>query len=345
MRDKIEKAKLFVFPCEGNNYRPTALDGRFLLYVTLVLVILKFVSLFFFTMMPKTPYFADVSRGALVQMTNQERATVGLGPLNESPELTEAAELKARDMLQRDYFSHWSPDGTSPWYWFGLAGYDYRYAGENLAIGFLDAKDVHRAWVASPSHRENILGADYSDIGIAVVEGEFYGQKTFLIVQVFGSRNVPQTASAPVPVEEPTIDEEPIEPVAEESVIEHPVEEPVIEEEIDDIFVEEPIESTTSSILGVGSTISSGEAMELEGIKYSIFGFLMVKYDDMVRQAIFYVLMFLGFVMTVNVFVRFDVQHPDLVFKGLGFLLLFLVFDQFDQMTLVRLMIDTPWIG
>ncbi len=356
MRDKIQKAKLFILPCEGNGYRPTALDGRFLLYVTLVLVMLKFVSLFFFVLMPRTPYFADVSRGALVQMANQERISAGLKPLSESPELIEAAGLKAQDMLQKDYFSHWSPDGTSPWYWFGVAGYDYRYAGENLAIGFLDAKDVHRAWVESPSHKKNILGADYNEIGIAVVEGEFYGQRTFLVVQVFGSRDVPQPVSVPAPVspepvEEPVMEEElvpddvPAEPIAEEPVIDEFVEEPVMEEEL--ITDEEPLveETATSSVLGAGSTISCGESLELKGFKYSMFSFLMLEYDDMIRQVIFYVMMFIGFVMVLNVFIRFDVQHPDLVFKGLGFLLLFLVFDQFDQMTLVRMITDAPWIA
>lgn len=339
MRDYINKASLFMFPCKENDYRPTILNGRFLFYVTLVLVLLKFVSLFYFTLMPKTPYFADVSRGALVQMTNEERKSAGLKPLNEDRKLIEAAELKARDMLQKDYFSHWSPDGTSPWYWFGVAGYDYRYAGENLAIGFLDAKDVHRSWVASPDHRDNILGSDYSDIGIAVVEGDFYGQRTFLVVQVFGSRDVVTPAvSVTEPVEEPIASENEPEPTEVPTV----VEESSVDE---DVVADEESNPDISSVLGVGSTISSGGATELTGMRYSIFNFLMVEYDDMVRQLIFYIMMFLGFIMVVNVFVRFNVQHPDLIFKGLAFLFLFLVFDYFDQMTLVKMVTDTPWIG
>ncbi len=354
MRARFKKIKLFILPCEENNYRPSSLDGKFLFYVTLVLVMLKFVSLFYFTLIPKTPYFADVSRGALVQMANAERSKAGLKPLSEDPKLIRAAELKAHDMLDKDYFSHWSPDGTSPWYWFGMAGYDYRYAGENLAIGFFDAKDVHRAWIASPDHRDNIMGPDYNDIGIAVVEGDFYGQKTFIVVQVFGSREVPPVASAPEPVEpiitkeESVIIEEEIVPNEEELIVEEeivPIEEPIIEEEL---IVEENnliAEEERSSVLGAGSTISSGEMLEIGGIKYSIFNFLMVEYDDLIKQIIFFVMMFLGFVMVINVFVRFNVQHPDLIFKGLAFLFLFLIFDYFDQMTLVRIVTETPWIG
>ncbi len=360
MKDWLKKIKLFILPCEENDYRPSVLDGKFLFYVTLVLVMLKFVSLFYFILIPKTPYFADVSRGVLVQMANTERSKAGLKPLSEDPYLIKAAELKAQDMLEKDYFSHWSPDGISPWHWFGMAGYDYRYAGENLAIGFLDAKDVHRAWIASPSHRDNIMGSDYNDIGIAVVEGDFYGQRTFLVVQVFGSKEVLPVALAPESVE-PIITEEEPAIVEEESIIEEEIilteEELIVREEI--VSIEEPIieeelpveennlivEEERSSVLGAGFTISSGEMFEIGGIKYSIFNFLMVEYDDLIRQIIFFVMMFLGFVMVINIFVRFNVQHPDLIFKGLAFLALFLVFDYFDQMTLVRMVTETPWIG
>ncbi len=317
IREKIKRIKPFLFPCEENNYRPTLLDGRFLLYVTLILAMLKFVGLFSFTQIPRTPYFADISRGALVQMANQERVLAGLHPLNESPELLKAAELKAQDMLLRDYFSHWSPGGVSPWHWFNVAGYDYRYAGENLAIGFFNAKDVHKAWTASPSHRDNILGADYNDIGVAVVEGDFYGQRTFLVVQVFGSRNIYRTTLAPVPLEELN----------------------------NETLGKYRSEADAPSVLGVGPTIAARETTGLEGTKRSILSFLVLEYDEMLGQLILSIMLFIGFVMVTNVFVRFDVQHPDLIFKGLGFLLLFFVFDQFDQMTLIKIMTDGPWIG
>ncbi len=337
----FQKVKLFSFPCEENNYRPSILDGRFLLYLALALVILKFVSLFYFTILPRTPFFADVSRGALVQMANDERSSAGLAPLIENPKLTEAARLKAQDMLQRDYFSHWSPDGTSPWHWFGVAGYDYKYAGENLAIGFLDAKDVHRAWIDSPTHRDNILGSNYSEIGIAVVEGEFYGQRTYLVVQVFGYRDTAvHSPIAEVPVSSIVIEE-----------ILAPSEEEIPSETIIEKFGQEelPTEEESEEKVVLGDYDSgiylSGQTMEAESMKISIFKFLMVRYDDIIKQIIFFSMMFLGFVLVINIFVKFDVQHPDLIFRGLFFLLLFLVFDYFDQMTLVRMVTETPWIG
>ena len=339
IRDQINKLTLFIFPSEKNNYRPIILDGRFFYYVTLVLVLLKFVSLFYFTLIPKTPYFADVSRGVLIQMTNNDRELAGLKSLNENRKLNEAAELKAHDMLQRDYFSHWSPDGISPWHWFSLAGYDYSYAGENLAIGFLNTKDVHRSWMASPDHKGNILGPDYSDIGMAVVEGDFYGQRTFLIVQVFGSRLVRPVVSKPV--DDPIVTK----PVVLENEPESIEVLNIVEESSDDqkIVADEELNPEISSVLGIGSTISAKKTTELTGIKYSIFNFLVMEYDAMVRQLIFYVMIFLGFIIVANVFVRFNVQHPDLIFKGLAFFFLFLILAHFDQMTLVRMIMDPSY--
>jgi hypothetical protein len=67
------------------------------------------------------------------------------------------------------------------------SGYDYVYAGENLAKGFNSSQGVHNAWMASKSHRENILNANYREVGIAVVPGELNGDYVILVVQMFGS--------------------------------------------------------------------------------------------------------------------------------------------------------------
>ncbi len=360
MEKIINKTKLFILPCNENNFRPRFLDGRILLYLTLLLVMLKFVSLFFFTFIHRTPYFADISKGALIQMTNEERGRMGLGPLSEDPRLTEAAKMKAKDMLQRDYFSHWSPDGTSPWYWVSLAGYNYQYAGENLAIGFLDAKDVHKAWIASPDHKNNILGANYSDIGIAIEEGDFYGQKTFLVVQVFGSKSDFVTSQAITPTMDESSNKDPSEDLIQEeffaelstenqtsgTLSEGESSEDSIEQEvIGDLSDEDSDPIKESAVLGVESIISSGNDLEISKTKQAVFNFFMLRYDDMIRQMIFYIMLFLGFVLSINVLVRFDIQHPDLVFKGLAFLILFFVFDFLDQTTLIGILTGAPWIG
>jgi cytochrome c oxidase subunit IV len=90
-------------------------------------------------------------------------------------------------MLANGYFAHSSPTGITPWYWFKNVGYSYKAAGENLAVGFIDSKEVVDAWIDSPSHRANLFSSNFQEIGIAVLTGEFNGQETTLVVQSFGS--------------------------------------------------------------------------------------------------------------------------------------------------------------
>ena len=92
-------------------------------------------------------------------------------------------------MIKNDYFAHTSPAGINPWFWYEKDGYDYKYAGENLAINFLKAEDQHKAWMASPTHRKNILNDKYQEIGVAVDAGKINGQMAIIAVQEFGARD------------------------------------------------------------------------------------------------------------------------------------------------------------
>ncbi len=119
----------------------------------------------------------------LVQ-ANADRSLFGMSELQLDHDLNLAAFAKAEDMLANDYFAHVSPNGVRPWFWFKALGYNYSFAGENLAIGFEDAHDLERSWMDSPKHRANILSPNYSDMGVAIVYKD--GQQ--IIVQLFGSR-------------------------------------------------------------------------------------------------------------------------------------------------------------
>lgn len=124
----------------------------------------------------------------LIVLTNHERANFGLPELHQSDRLQQAAAAKASDMLEKDYFDHLTPTGKTPWEFIKEADYIYIKAGENLAIDFSDLNDVVPAWMASPSHRANILKSDYREIGIAVLTGEFKNRATTVVVQIFGTR-------------------------------------------------------------------------------------------------------------------------------------------------------------
>jgi len=98
-----------------------------------------------------------------------------------------AAQMKAEDMAKRGYFSHEGPLGESPWSWLDKVGYSYVYAGENLAVNFSDSVEVHKAWLNSPKHRDNILGRNFSEVGVGTATGEFEGRQSIFVVQFFGS--------------------------------------------------------------------------------------------------------------------------------------------------------------
>ncbi len=134
-----------------------------------------------------SPQMAAVISQALISLTNGDRATSELGLLRTNPLLTLAAQAKANDMAQKGYFAHTSPDGTTSWAWFKQVGYNYSYAGENLAVDFSDSTDVENAWLNSPTHRANLLNSHYTEIGIATAVGTFQGHTTTFVVQMFGA--------------------------------------------------------------------------------------------------------------------------------------------------------------
>ena len=130
---------------------------------------------------------AAYSAGTLVSMTNSTRAREGLGALSVNSELTSAAYAKAQDMLANQYFAHTSPQGKTPWDFIKNSGYNYAYAGENLAIGYTDASELFSAWMASATHRQNILNPNFREIGMAVLSGDYEGAETIVVVQEFGT--------------------------------------------------------------------------------------------------------------------------------------------------------------
>lgn len=136
---------------------------------------------------PGRRFMAAILPALVVDYTNIDRTTEQKPPLQINPLLATAAQLKAEDMAKRSYFSHEGPKGETPWLWFDKVGYEYVYAGENLALDFYDSGEVNRAWMNSPKHRENILDKNFTDIGIGLASGKFNGRDSLFIVQFFGS--------------------------------------------------------------------------------------------------------------------------------------------------------------
>lgn len=143
-------------------------------------------------------YAANIPPAEVVSLTNQKRAETGLSPLSYNDALSQAARVKGEHMLANNYWAHVAPDGTEPWGFFVDAGYNYRYAGENLARDFSNPQSAVDAWMASPSHKDNLLSDKYKEIGVAVVEGDLEGVDTTIVVQLFGTQLGDTSTSIPI---------------------------------------------------------------------------------------------------------------------------------------------------
>ena len=132
-------------------------------------------------------YSSEITLQKVFDQTNQERLKAGLPILRLNSLLSESAKLKAVDMFAKNYWAHQSPDGQSPWFFVKSVNYKYSIAGENLAKDFYDTESMFKAWMASPTHKDNIIHPKYQEVGIAVVDGVLDGLKTTLVVQHFGT--------------------------------------------------------------------------------------------------------------------------------------------------------------
>lgn len=118
---------------------------------------------------------------AMFRMVNKERTERGLKPLVFDNTLRDLAREYAEDMFARGYFSHYTPDGFSPFDRMANANIDYISAGENLAL----APSVDLAMqglMQSEGHRANILSENFGRVGIGVMDAGIYGQ---MFVQEF----------------------------------------------------------------------------------------------------------------------------------------------------------------
>jgi uncharacterized protein YkwD len=135
-----------------------------------------------------------ISVQGVLYLMNAYRAQESLPPLHLDASLTRAAEARMRDMEDGGWWSHESPEGVSPFTWIPV-DYDYVFAAENLAAGFETLHLLVQSWMESPGHRENIMGAQYADCGIAIIDGSTKGPAMGKsIVVMFGRRKVQMLA-------------------------------------------------------------------------------------------------------------------------------------------------------
>jgi uncharacterized protein YkwD len=120
----------------------------------------------------------DSEEQAFVTLINNYRSQSGLGPLSIDWEMQASSDWMSADMGQKGYFSHTDSLGRDPWTRMCDFGYCYNtWKGENIAAGYTTAQSVFTAWQNSPGHNANMLGANYTAMGISRVytAGSTYG--------------------------------------------------------------------------------------------------------------------------------------------------------------------------
>ena len=199
---KINKLHHWFVSNRKNKFHPIALRSSGLIVFLAIFIAIPFVyNITTAKQFRVLGYATNVTVSDIYSLSNQERTNVGLTPLILNSQLNSAALAKANDMMADNYWAHIAPDGTTPWYFIESSGYDYITAGENLAKDFNTSSGVVAGWMASTSHRENILNSSYKDVGYAVVNGVLQGSETTLIVAMYGSKNDVVIAAAPIQTE------------------------------------------------------------------------------------------------------------------------------------------------
>lgn len=198
----LQRIKHHFVPSEHNAYRPHILHRPWLVFFFVVILATEgFLVSNLIARQSSQNFLAAVVPGEIIALTNVQRADNDAGTLTEDSLLDKAAQAKADDMAANGYFSHIGPDGKTPWQWIAGAGYQYQYAGENLAVRFIDSSEVVNAWMESPTHRANIVKKVYTAIGVGVAQGLYQGESATFVVQYFGTPESAALASASAPTQ------------------------------------------------------------------------------------------------------------------------------------------------
>lgn len=142
-------------------------------------------------------YATSTSKSSLLNETNEKRTSDNLHNLNLNSALSAAAQAKADDMADKNYWSHVSPSGEQPWQFIEQSGYKYSKAAENLAYGFSSSKDTVNGWMNSSEHRKAMLDSDMTDVGFGISNvADYQGQGEETIVVALYAQ--PQTDATQV---------------------------------------------------------------------------------------------------------------------------------------------------
>jgi len=306
----ISWLKKHFIPHEGNNHRPHFLHKESIRNVLILVIFLEVFTFLIPTLsqINRTGGMAAVLPAILSDLTNEERQTQNLQNLTVNPILNDAAEMKATDMATKGYFAHTSPEGKTPWYWLSQVGYKYQYAGENLAINFSDSKDVTNAWMASPTHKANIIKENYTEVGTGVATGMYEGKETIFVAQVYAN---------PLPK---TIEQ--IEPIKTEAKNNGIVSNLATINESSNVLGAETVTKTentnTITPVKVETKIIDTTPNQIKPIQTSTFiqkAFASPRGTTNTIMSILFGIVVIS--LLLNIFIKIKHHHPDLITNGL----------------------------
>jgi len=133
--------------------------------------------------------------------------------LRDDGSLDAVARAQAERMRDQGRIFHNPNNGADA----DAAGYDWQRIGENVGVG-PDVADVQRAFMASDTHRANIIDARFTDLGVGVAvapNGRVYVAQVFgkIREQQLAKAPQPEPAAAPKPAEVKAADPAPLAPV------------------------------------------------------------------------------------------------------------------------------------
>jgi hypothetical protein len=359
----------YFIPHEGNEFKPHLLRNEIAFGLLALILIIEAGFLSQAVLFGRgTGFLALILPNSLIDQTNHNRAIAKLPPLTENALLTAAAQKKANDMAVNQYFAHTSPSGVTPWYWFQQVGYKYTHAGENLAVNFSDSNDVENAWMNSPDHRANILNSSYTQIGIATAQGNYQGQPTVFVVQLFGRPPVakpapapvvppvvavaPKPAPAPVVVPTPVVTPTPVvvvqpipEPAAEPVEVVAPAEVPSNQFNsvaVEGAATENIVQNAAKPVTQPAAKPSADPATQAPAAAESAAPAETESQSNIIQRIfaaprltanVIYIILglMIFFALMLNVFMKISVQHPQLVLNGIMILLALGTLAVFNQ--------------
>ncbi len=312
--------KRHFIPHEGNEHRPYILRGTNVHRIITAIIFLELI-LFLLPVLNHVNRFgnmASVLPSVLADLTNSERHSDNLKPLVINPVLNKAAEMKARDMATKGYFAHTSPEGKTPWYWLSQVGYNYQYAGENLAINFTDSKDVTAAWMKSPTHKANIIKENYTEIGTGIASGMYEGKEAIYVAQVYANPLIIRPESKNLATVTPTIIKEPKKDLAiKEATGTHSSNTKATPDNIV-AQTEEPTNVLGAETKKIDPKIIISEDTNIKPLpKPTIIQKLAASPRHTANTILYIIFGIMAISLTLNIFIKIKHHHTDLITNGL----------------------------